>query len=365
MKNVLHVLPALNSGGVEQALMDLCLGMKKAGWPVYVASGGGFLQPFFEQNGFIHETLPLFSKNIATMYSNARALEKIVKKHGIQLIHVHSRAPGWSCLLAAKWCRIPLITTFHGVYNCNNGFKKYYNSVMVRGQKVIAISKFVAQHIEKEYAYLNPFVVTIPEGVDTEKFNPQNVDLERVKQFKTEWNTCGRRVVLLPGRLTRWKGQAVLLEALKGIHSNTQVVLMGDDQGRQAYRFELNSLAANLPVHFAPPTNCMAEAYAAADYVVNCSTDPEAFGRVTAESMAMKRIYIGVNHGATPEMCIEGQTGFLSSPSNSQQLMHTLSKAFSLSEDRKIEMGEQARQHIEQNFSLRHMVAKTLDLYML
>jgi glycosyltransferase involved in cell wall biosynthesis len=362
--NVLHVLPALNSGGVEQTVLDLSLGMRNEDWPVFVASSGGFLQPFLEKAGCVHETLPLSSKNPATLWRNALALENLIKKHKIHILHVHSRAPAWSCFWASKRCNIPMISTFHGVYNSHNSFKKYYNSVMVRGKLVIAISQFIAAHICKEYGRLAS-VITIPEGIDTAKFTPQAVNMALVQQFRQEWQAVDKQVILLPGRLTRWKGQWVLLEALRKLdYSQIQVVLLGDDQGRQAYVHELRQLAQGLPVHFAPPTHHMAEAYTAADYVVNCSTDPEAFGRVTAEAMATERVYIGTNHGATPEMCIHGETGFLAYPSDSAHLAKTLTTVLALTENQKNKITQHAGKHIRENFSLSHMVKQTLGLYM-
>ena len=364
MKRILHILPSLNSGGVEQALLDLATEMRHQNWPVFVASSGGFLQAQLEQLGCIHETLPLSCKTPLQLYKNSKNLENIIQKHSIQLLHVHSRAPAWSALWASRKCGIPMISTFHGVYNTQNSLKKLYNSGMVRGEKTIAISQFVANHIQHVYGDLNPSVITIPEGIDTEKFNLKNVNDLLVQDFRRQWQVHDQKVILLPGRLTRWKGQSVLLKALRHINtSNLQVVLMGDAQGRTAYQEELKELAAGLPVHFAPPTSFMPEAYAASDYVINCSTDPEAFGRVTAEAMAMERIYIGTNHGATPEMCIDHKTGLLVPPAEPERLADTLEKALNFSNDVKKKMGQQARRHVDQHFSLKHMVKETLGVY--
>ncbi len=365
LKAVLQVLPSLNSGGVEMATLDMVkgIGAHYPGVGNYVASAGGVLADEVRSNGGQHVILPLNTKCPLTIYKNIQKLVDLIKAENIQLIHVRSRAPAWSALRAARVAKIPFITTYHGVYNSNGFFKSFYNSVMARGDKVIAISDYVANHIRNQYPHLGSNVVVIPEGIDANIFDPSKISLDQVKSLRQEWEVpLDHKLILLPGRLTRWKGQGVLLKALRQLdHSKMTVVLLGDDQGRVDYRLELEALSKGLPIRVIVSYDSMPVAYAAADLVLSCSTDPEAFGRVTAESMAMGRPYIGTNHGATPEMCVHGQTGFLVPPGDANALAEMIQHVFSLPDDASLR--DRARKHIIQNFSLDKMIQETLELY--
>jgi glycosyltransferase involved in cell wall biosynthesis len=361
---VLQVLPSLHSGGVERATLDMVKGIAqnypKAG--NYVTSAGGPLVEEVCLYGGQHITLPLNTKSPFQIYKNTQRLVDVIKSHDIQLIHARSRAPAWSALKAARRQNIPFITTYHGIYNSNNPLKSFYNSIMARGDKVIAISQYVANHINTYYTHTyHSNVVVIPEGIDTDFFDPARINPEQVRSLRQKWKVpLDHKLVLLPGRLTRWKGQVVLLNALRLLNrTDMTVVFLGDDQGRHGYRQELEVLAKDLPVKFISACDVMPIAYAASDIVLSCSTDPEAFGRVTAEALAMGRPYIGTNHGATPEMCIEGQTGFLVAPGDSKALAEKIKHLF----DAEISLASSARQHIVQNFSLDKMIKQTLELY--
>ncbi len=364
---LLQVLPSLHSGGVERATLDMVKGIHqyhpKAG--NYVASAGGVLVDEVNLYGGQHFTLPLNTKCPLTIYKNIKRLADLIKDQNIQLIHARSRAPAWSALRAARIVNIPFITTYHGVYNSNNFLKSVYNSIMARGDKVIAISQYVANHMYTYYPQFSSNVVVIPEGVDTDFLDPKKITDNEIKALKQEWKVpFDSKLILLPGRLTRWKGQEIILKALKLLdHTHLTVVLLGDDQGRHEYRLELDNLAKGLPVKFIPSCNKMPVAYAASDIVLSCSTDPEAFGRVTAEALAMERPYIGTNHGATPEMCIHGETGFLVPPGDIKALAEMIKKVLSLSSEDKCSLGQQAREHIVKNFSLDMMMKQTLELY--
>ncbi|RZI46810.1 glycosyltransferase family 4 protein [Candidatus Finniella inopinata] len=363
---VLQVLPALKSGGVEKATLDWAQILCQQA-PTFVTSAGGGLVKHLEASGVAHLPLPLDKKSPWALWLNAKALCQVIKEHNIQLVHVRSRAPAWSALWAARRMKVPFITTYHGVYNAHNRLKRFYNSVMARGDHVIAISEYVARHIQSEHGHLKPNVVVIPEGIDTDVFDPTSVSCEQVEALKQQWGVPPNKfLIMLPGRLTRWKGQGVLVGALKGLSDlPVHVVFLGSDQGRTDYSDRLRQETKDLPVTFVPSCEYMPTAYAAADLVLSCSIEPEAFGRVTAEALSMARPYIGTDLGATPELCLEGQTGFLIPANDFDALAVTIRNLFALAMDEKTRMGLVARQHISDNFSLKQMTAKTLDLYQL
>lgn len=364
---VLQVLPSLVSGGVERASVDMVAGIKKA-YPdveTFVASGGGILVDKIFLLGGKHFEIPLDSKTPWSLVRSALSLKNLIKKKDIQIAHARSRAPAWSTLWAARQAKVSFITTYHGIYNSTNAFKSFYNSIMARGDKVIAISEYVAQHVKQSYPHLSSHVTVIYEGVDTAYFDPVEISEESIRTLRAKWAIPeGLKVILLPGRLTRWKGQKVLIEALHQMDtSNLFAVILGDAQGREGYHQELKNQAIGLPIKFIRDYHDMPTAYALADVVLSCSTDPEAFGRVTAEALAMGRPYIGTNHGATPEMCIHGKTGFLVPPGNSQTLAAMISYVLSLTDKKKDTLSVNARQHICHNFSLEQMMSRTLALY--
>jgi glycosyltransferase involved in cell wall biosynthesis len=236
---------------------------------------------------------------------------------------------------------------------------------MARGDRVIAISEYVAEHVRQNYPRLSSHVTVIHEGIDTTYFDPAEISVEAIDALRAKWEIpTGSKVILLPGRLTRWKGQKVLIKALRQMDtSNLFGVILGDSQGREGYYQELMSQAKDLPVKFIDDYHDMPTAYALADVVLSCSTDPEAFGRITAEALAMGRPYIGTDHGATPEMCIHGKTGFLVPFGNAETLAAMIRYVLSLHDGKRNALSANARQHICQNFSLDQMVNRTLALY--
>ena len=366
---ILQVLPALESGGVECMTLDLVLALEKMHFPYksYVASAGGKMLEKLNNSDVTHLTLPLKSKNPKQMFLNTQELQRIIQDHNIKLIHAHSRAPAWSALFAAKRKKIPFVTTYHGTYNSTNFIKKFYNSVMIRSDKVIAISKFIENHIQQHYAINPEKIALIPEGVDVESYAPDKVHLSKTQELKSIWRIAPNDFVfMLPGRLTEWKGQKTFLKAIaKMTQENIVAIILGPDQGRSQYRSELESLVDTLEirakVRFVNECSDMSAAYSVADVVVSASTDPEAFGRVTAEALSMRRIVVGTNHGATPELCKDH--GFLVKPGDVEHLCATLNQVYNLTNDEKRERGEKGRLHIVENFSLTGMIKQTINLY--
>lgn len=347
LMKILQVLPDLKkNGGVEQGVIDLARQYPDTVW---VASAGGPLAAQVPH----HLALPLHSKNPLTIMCNASRLAHLIRQQDFDLVHVRSRAPAWSVMLACKQARIPWIATYHGLYNAHNAVKKYYNGIMTRGKTVIAISDWVAKHVAQIYPCAS--VTTIHEGIDTAHFTPQKDGTLRNAWRSQHGIREGQKVILLPGRLTRWKGQHVLLEAARLLDDTWEVVLLGDVQ-QSHYGDELRTMAQNLSlnVHLLPACVDMRLPYAGADVVVSCSTDPEAFGRITAEALAMERPFIGTNHGGTVELTNNGQWGQLVPVGDAHALAQALAK---------LQQNKGAAAYIQQHYDVQHMYRQTMALY--
>lgn len=366
---VLQVLPALETGGVARGAIDVAASLAQAGGTSLVASAGGPLVYDLEKIGLRHITLPLNSKNPLVMHRNAGELTSLIYDNKINIVHARSRAPAWSALYAARRAGAQFVTTYHGTYNSGSGLKKLYNSVMTRGVRTIAISDFIAGHVQDIYRVEAPRLVTIPRGINTENFDPANVSAERVIQLVNAWRLPdGVPVIMLPGRLTRWKGQAVLIKALARMERRDLCcVLVGSDQGRTRYRSELEELTSSLGlgeiVRIVDHCRDMAAAYMLADVVVSASTDPEAFGRVTAEAQAMGRPVVATEHGASRETIVPDRTGWLVPPNNPDALARALEVALNIDAPTRQALADQARRHVVENLTVELMCERTLAVY--
>lgn len=366
---VLQVLPALHTGGVERGTCDMAAAIMDAGWRAIVASAGGPMTRELERAGALHVTLPLDTKNPLAMRANASKLVEVIERWKVDLVHARSRAPAWSALWATERTKVPLITTFHGTYNIQNAFKRQYNAVMTKGVRVIAISEFISEHMLAEYGCAMDRVRVIPRGVDIRSFDPDAVKPERVIKLARDWRlTDGLPVIMLPGRLTRWKGQTVLIDAMARLgRRDVQAVLVGADQGRTAYREELEQRISQYGlegiVRIVDHCNDMPAAYMLADVVVSASTDPEAFGRVVAEAGAMGRPIIVSGHGGAREIVIDGETGWLTPPADSSALAEALAHALSLTPETRRALAERAMAHVRARYTKAQMCAATLGVY--
>ncbi len=366
---ILQLIPRLDTGGAERTCIDVAGALWKNGIRALVASEGGRLAEDLRIRGGELITLSMASKSPARILANARALERLIAKHDIKLIHARSRAPAWSGLIAARRANIPFVTTYHGFYSARTPLKRWYNSVMVRGEAVIANSQFTARHIEKEYPERNARIVTIPRGVDEEIFDPARISAARAQNLRSHWGVRPRDIlILLPGRLTRWKGQRILIEAMSQLEApGVRAVLAGDAQGRGAYEDELSAIIARAGlddrVILAGHVADMAGAYMAADIVVSCSVEPEAFGRVAAEAAAMGRPVIATDHGGARETVIAGKTGFLIPPGDATALAGALTELLQMGPLERARLGEAGQQHVLGKFTRARMCTDTLKLY--
>ncbi len=366
---VLQVLPALETGGVERGTVDMAAALTDAGWTALVASSGGPMVREVERAGARHIALPADSKNPFVMWANAGRLARLITEHGVDILHARSRAPAWSALGARRRTGVKLVTTFHGAYSARTPIKRWYNSVMTRSDSVIAISSYIGDEITARYGADPGRVHVIPRGIDTDLFDPGAVSAERLIDLATQWRLPdGAPVIMLPGRLTRWKGQRFLLEALARLdRRDVRCIIVGSDQGRSAYARQLESDIARLGVdnivHVVGHCRDMAAAYMLADVVVSASIKPEAFGRIAVEAQAMGRPVIATDHGAARETVVPGETGWLVPPGDAGAMSEALRQALALDTEAREEMADRAMRHVQAKYTKVLMCARTIDLY--
>ena len=366
---VLQVLPSLETGGVERGTVDVAAALVETGWTALVASAGGVMVRELERAGARHIELPVDSKNPCIMWTNIRRLERVIAEHRVDILHARSRAPAWSALRAAKHTGVKFVTTFHGAYNAGSPLKRWYNSVMTKGDRVIAISDYIGEEVTGRYGADPARVRVIPRGIDTDLFDPAAVSAERLIALATEWRLPdGAPVVMLPGRLTRWKGQQMMIEALARLgRRDVRCIIVGSDQGRTAYTRQLEGDIARLGVddivHIIGPCRDMAAAYMLADVVVSASIDPEAFGRVAVEAQAMGRPVIATDHGAARETVIPGKTGWLVPPGDASAMTEALREALAMGTETREDMADRAMGHVRANYTKVMMCARTMSVY--
>ena len=368
---VLQVLPSLQSGGVERGTIEMARAIKAAGMIPIVASSGGALVRQLEQAGITHITLPLNRKTPWNIYSNIRHLERVIREHNVDIIHARSRAPAWSAYYAARNTNCHLVTTFHGTYNLEGHFKKHYNAIMTKGERVIAISEFIERHIREYYAIDSERLVMIPRGVDLKTFDVNEMTESRLMRLFYYLKIPSELpVILMPARLTRWKGHTFLLEGLRKLpHRNFFCVIIGDDKHHSNYREELEEMIREYDlvgnVRIVNHTYDMAATYHVASLVACVSLEPEAFGRVAIEAQAMGKPVIATNHGGFLETVLAGHTGWLVPPNDVDALADTLDLALSTLKraTARREMAEECMAYARSNFPITRMTEATIAVY--
>ena len=375
---ILQVIPGLHTGGAERTAVDIANAVVQRGWKSIVASAGGRLLPQLMETGSEHIILPLESKNPFVILSNARRLQTIIEDHNVSIIHARSRAPAWSALIAARRCKIPLVSTYHGAYNQKNRLKALYNSVMARADIVIANSGWTAELIKVRNPTAVPKIRIIHRGTDFQAFKKSKVSKDRLKRLQKDWNvTEDKLLVVKLARVTGWKGQSVVIDAaaiLAQTNKPVQFVLAGDAQGRDDYLGGLKRqiISHNLEKQVILPGHCddPAAAMALADIVIVASTEAEAFGRAAIEAGALEKPVIVSRIGAVvetvlaePDVDRNDRTGWKVEPGNAQELASALKEVIALSNDERAKIGKRAREHGEKNFSLEQMCEKTMEVY--
>ncbi|MEQ8509138.1 MAG: glycosyltransferase family 4 protein [Rhodospirillaceae bacterium] len=374
-KVCLQILPAMGTGGVERGTIDIAEALVASGWHAVVASQGGPNVRELARVGAEHVTLPLATKSPFHMRRNIDLLSDLMRRYSVSVAHARSRAPAWSAFYAAEAAGVPFVTTFHGVYGLGMfGLKKHYNQVMTRGRPVIAVSNFISDHIQKHYNLDPARIRIIPRGVDLTAFDPQSVSSARMVKLATEWRLPDDGpVIMLPGRLTSWKGQALLVDALAylsrvgRLHPNLRCLMVGPSSNSSSFRDRLDAKlkATGLDGHVQIIEDCrdIVAAYMVTDVVVSASTRPEAFGRVVAEGQAMGRPVVAPDHGAAPEILVPGVTGWLFTPGDAPSLAGALEHALAVAPDHRAGLAHQARAHVAEHFDRSGMTKATLQIY--
>lgn len=360
--NVLQVLPELNAGGVERTTIEMVEALRGSGHEAHVISAGGRLVEAIEAIGGVHHTAQIGSKNILSVPWRIAGLRRLIVEHKIDLVHARSRAPAWPAMFAAQAEKIPFVTTYHGIYKAKGSLKRFYNSVMARGDHVIANSNFTRDYLRGQHGTVSDKITVIPRGVDMERFDPKTVDKAKVAALRESWGvTAGETALVLPARLTRWKGQTVAIEALSHLPEHYRLILVGDAQGRLDYLAELAALGKSRTVgarvHLAGHSTDMPTVLAAADIVLTPSIEPEAFGRTAAEAQAMNRPVIAADHGGAKEVVLDGVTGWRVPPKDEKALADAILRIESLSGV------TTARQRISEQFSKASLQRATLAVY--
>lgn len=370
--NILQVIPNLETGGAERTTIEIAEALVREGHTALVASEGGTMEAELREAGGELIRLPLGSKSPLTIWENANRLAALIGHRGVDLVHARSRAPAWSALRAARRTGVPFVTTYHGTYNARSALKRWYNSVMARGDRVIANSQFIHDHIILEHGTGTPPITVIPRGVDIEAFTPDDDTLARGAQLRRHWGVSDREfLILLPARLTRWKGQTLAIQALGILKARGEIVphliLAGSDQGRAGFHAELEKLASDLGVGpsvvFAGHCRDMPGAFAACDIALNPSLDPEAFGRTAAEASAAGKPVIVADHGGAREVVLDGKTGWRASPGDADALADALYKATQVSESTLKRMGAAGLAHVKAHFTTESLQLSTLQVY--
>ena len=361
---ILQVLPALGGGGVERGTVEMAQAIAAAGGTALVASAGGRLAGQVVAAGGRNLPLPLDTKNPLAVWRNAARLERLIRAEDVRLVHARSRAPAWSAWLAARRAGVPFVTTYHGAYGEDVPGKRAYNAVMARGVRVIAISRFIADLIIARHHVDPQRIRIIPRGVDPAAFDPDAVAPERRARLAEAWRLPpDTPVVMLPGRLARWKGQEVLLRALAG--RRAVAVLAGGADQHPAYARELSALAGRLGVDLHLVGHCedMPAALLLADVVVSASVRPEAFGRVVIEAQAMARPVIAADHGGAAETVADGATGLKVPPGDPAALGAALDRVLAMPAEARAALGARARAAVQAGYTVAAMQAATLDVY--
>ncbi len=369
--NVLQVIPTLNISGAEQGCFDVANFLINNKLKSHIATSAGYRIEQLENSGILINKLPVHSKNPFIMLINAFRLLKIIKKNEINIIHARSRAPAWSCYLAAKLANIKFITTFHGTYNFSNKIKKFYNSIMIRSDYIIAISNFIYSEIRTKYLYTKENISIILRGVDINYFNPSLIDHNLLKQQMDKYALRKTSIkIVLPGRISFWKGHAIAIEAMshlkEKISGDFELIFVGpinNDKLKEKLLKKIIEFKLEDNIKFVGSSKKMNLIYSMADIVLSCSTDPEAFGRIPIEAQLMGKIIIASDHGGHKETVCDGVSGFLYAPYESQELANAILKA--LASEQYLDKSYQLKRRnlIIENYTVEKMCQQTLEVY--
>ena len=373
---VLQVIPRLGYGGAETGCYDLAHYLPENNFSSFIVTSGGELIKFIDKKKVKLIRLPVHSKNPLLMFLNSIILIFIILIYNISIVHARSRAPAWSCLFATKITGRKFVTTFHGTYNFRSSIKKFYNSIMLKSDLVIAGSNFIFSHIKENYSkYLshNKKFLVIFRGINTEYFDPTTtLEHDENKLLKNWGLNRGKKIVLMPGRLTSWKGQELFIESINLVNKELGYeafygIILGSEQGRKVYKKKLERLVEqyrlNNQVKFIENCKNMPLAYKVSDIVVSASIEPEAFGRVAVEAQCMKKPIIASNIGGSKETIVKDNTGIFFESGNPQSLSSKIIEILQLDETTLKSMGNEGRKNVIKKFNIEKMCSTTLTEY--
>ena len=373
---VLQVIPKLGYGGAETGCYDLAHYLPENNCSSYIVTSGGELLKFIDRKKVKVIKLPVHSKNPFLMLFNSIALIFIILLNNISIVHARSRAPAWSCLFATKITRRKFVTTFHGTYNFKNSIKKFYNSVMVRSDLIIAGSNFIFSHINQnypKYLVLKKKFLVIFRGINVDYFDSSTTLDTEENRLTSDWEVDkNKKMILMPGRLTAWKGQETFIEALNLVnkelgYDSFNAVILGSDQGRDIYTKKIKRLAEQYrltsQLKFIEHCKNMPLAYKISDIVVSASVEPEAFGRVAVEAQSMEKPIIASDIGGSNETIIDNVTGFLFQSGNAEALSKKIVEVLQLDESRLKSIGIEGRKNIIKKFNVEKMCFSTYSEY--
>jgi len=373
---VLQVIPRLGYGGAETGCYDLAHYLPENNCSSFIVTSGGELIKFIDKKKVKLIRLPVHSKNPLLMFLNSIILIFIIMIYNISIVHARSRAPAWSCLFATKITGRKFVTTFHGTYNFRSSIKKFYNSIMLKSDLVIAGSNFIFSHIKDNYSkYLshNKKFLVIFRGINTEYFDPTTtLENDENKLLKNWGLNRGKKIVLMPGRLTSWKGQELFIESINLVNKELGYeafygIILGSEQGRKVYKKKLERLVEqyrlNNQVKFIENCKNMPLAYKVSDIVVSASIEPEAFGRVAVEAQCMKKPIIASNIGGSNETIVKDNTGIFFESGNAQSLSSKIIEILQLDETTLKSMGNEGRKNVIKKFNIEKMCSTTLTEY--
>jgi glycosyltransferase involved in cell wall biosynthesis len=373
---VLQVIPKLGYGGAETGCYDIAHYLPENGCKSFIVTSGGELTKFINKEKVKLIKLPVQSKNPLLIIFNTLALIFIIIFNNISIVHARSRAPAWSCLFATKITRRKFVTTFHGTYNFNNKIKKFYNSVMVKSNLIIAGSNFIFSHIKNNYSdYLDikNKLLVIFRGINVDYFDPTTkTEIEEKKLLKNWGIVENKKIILLPGRLTSWKGQELFLEAINMVNIQLgyeafYAVILGSDQGRDLFKKKLIRLSEQYrmtkQVKFIDHCKDMALAYKVSDIIISASIEPEAFGRVAVEAQSMEKVIIASDIGGSNETVIDEKTGYLFEAGNANSLSKKILKVLNLDDTTIKTIGTEGRKNIVNKFNVEKMCFSTYSEY--
>lgn len=375
-KTIMQILPSLESGGVERGVIDLSKELKKQGFNPIVVSSGGALVYNLKEAGIAHIILDVKTKNPLKIYKNIKILQDLITQNKVDLVHIRSRAPMISGYYACKNSGVKLVSTVHGPYsltifkNKDSKLKKFYNSFMVKSDKIIAVSNFIKDYILQNYGDLCDAkkISVIARGVDLKAFDPDAIFVNRTIELAKKWGIPeDKKIILFPARITSWKGHEFLIEALKKVKSDFICIFAGSDHGHEEFKKKIQQkiIDENLAgkIKFVGAINDMAVTYQLANLVISASIKPEAFGRVAIEAQAMKKVIIATKIGGSLETIIDKKTGFLVKNGDVNALAKLIDKVLKMKDEETKAIGEAARINVEKNFSNQLMYQRTIEVY--